>query len=40
MKKQKVSKWKLFWGHRFWIYKNNKEIMEILIYKHKIYILN
>lgn len=31
--------WKKFWGKRFWIYKDEKEISEILIYGHKIYIL-
>lgn len=41
--KEKLKKlmwyWIKFWGKRFWIYKDNKEVNEILIYKHKIYIL-
>lgn len=36
---KKLNFWKKFWGKRYRIYKNNKEVKEILIYKHQIYIL-
>lgn len=31
--------WKCFWGTRYRIIKDKKEIQDILIYHHKIYIL-
>jgi len=32
--------WIKFFGKRYFIFKNKKEIKEILIYGHRIYILN
>lgn len=33
-----MNLWKKFWGKKFWIISNKKEIGEILIYHHKIYL--
>jgi len=30
--------WMNFWGRRYWVYKDDLEINEILIYGHKIFI--
>lgn len=30
--------WKNFWGTKYWIIDNNKKVMEVLIYRKKIYI--
>lgn len=38
MIKSLLWKWKKFWGKRYWIYKDEKEVGEILFYGHKIYI--
>lgn len=42
--KEKTKKliwgWIKFWGRKYWIYKDNIEINEIIIYKHRIYVLN
>lgn len=36
---KKIKKgWIRFWGKKYWIYKEEKEIGEIIFYKHKIYI--
>ena len=32
------KKWINFWGSRYRVYKNNKKLGEIVIYKKKIYI--
>lgn len=37
--KQLKKMWVSFWGKRYWIYEDEKELCEILIYHHKIYII-
>lgn len=32
--------WKLFWGSRYYIIEEGKEDKEILVYHHKIYVIN
>lgn len=38
MLKKIFWKWKTFWGKKYWIYKDEIEIGELLFYGHKIYI--
>lgn len=35
--KKLINIWKNFWGSKFWIIENEKEIGEVLVYHHKIY---
>ena len=38
--KKLIWKWKKFWGKRYYLIEDEKEIGSVLVYGHKVYLFN